>query len=90
VAVHLTVDALETRIVDNLYRVRLRRHDGCTGDYLGMYGFLDLDGLDEGATPASTLAGETLHVQLEVTASSGVLTDDVFALAVPDPDDVEE
>jgi hypothetical protein len=86
----LTVDAVDGRVVDNHYDLRLAAHDGCTGWRTALYGFLSVVEIRESRdeTPPMLLGGEELVMRLEVSSSLGVSTDEVRFIAELDPRDV--
>lgn len=63
----------ETSLSWNQYRVQLQLFEECTGDYPGMYGYLDVSALAEGEadTPPELLEGRELRLSLQVTDTDG-------------------
>jgi hypothetical protein len=76
------------------FRVMLvANEEDCGGVYAGMYGVLDVTGLEEGDadTPPELLAGEALDIRLEAVDESGrVATDTRSIRARLDPADVDD
>ncbi len=69
--IHLVPEG--TSLSSNQYRVQLVAHDDCTGDYPGMYGYLDVTALVDGTanTPPELLEGRELELTLQATDSEG-------------------
>lgn len=94
VSIHYTIDVASrgARISDNLLRVQIVEVDACTGDFPGMYGFLDVGALAEGEadTPPELIAGEELILQLEVEDLVGrTAIDTLTGVATLDAIDVD-
>lgn len=75
----------------NQYRVQLVPYDACTGDYPGMYGYLDVSAMADGDadTPPELLVGRELELTLAVEDADGhAATSSVTVIGQPDPSDV--
>ena len=77
VTVHFTAIALDQgglTVADDEYRVAMIMDDEtCSGNYHGMYGYLDVSELAEGDadTPPELLAGQQLRLAMAVEDSDG-------------------
>ncbi len=95
VSIHYTIEiaADGTVISDNNYRVQMVMDGECTGFYPGMYGYLDVTALEDGAadTPPELLGGVGLILRMEVTDLEGRITADTLGVvAALDPADVDD
>lgn len=82
-----------TSLSFNQYRVQLVPYDDCTGDYAGMYGYLDVSALATGDddTPPELLEGRDLELTLQVVDSEGrEATASVTVVGELDPADVDD
>ncbi len=63
----------ETPISWNQYGVQLQEQGSCTGDYPGMYAYLDVSDLAEGEadTPPELLEGKEIQLRLQVEDEDG-------------------
>ncbi len=74
----------------NQYRVQIVPFDTCTGDYFGMYGYLDVAPIVDGDadTPPELLAGKELELTLKAEDQDGrIATDSVTVIGQLDPSD---
>lgn len=74
----------------NQYRVQLVPYDTCTGDYPGMYGYLDVSALADGEadTPPELLVGRELELTLQVEDADGrAASGSVTVVGALDPTD---
>lgn len=88
----ITVEDSGAEISHNNYRVQLVEDEACSGYYPGMYGYLDVTGIEVGDadTPPELLAGAALLLHMEVTDESGhAAADDAHVVAALDPADQE-
>lgn len=78
-------------VSSNRYAVAMVPEGDCGGSFPGMYGFLDVSGLQQGEhdTPPELLAGHQLRLLIELSDDEErVGTAQIDVLAVPDPIDV--
>lgn len=92
VTLHYTIDveATETRISDNQYRVLLKDEGDCKGTYWNMYGYLDVSALatPDGTTPPELICGSTVRLTMEAADTSGHTTStDISVVAAADVSD---
>jgi len=95
VAITYTIHLLPegTPLSWNQYRVQLVPFDPCTGDYAGMYGYLDVTALADGEadTPPELLEGRELELTLQVADSEGrEASSSITVVGQLDPADVDE
>lgn len=93
VELHFVITHLDSGVVvaDNTYKTRLETTGECQGQFVGMYGYLNVFPLAEGDdnTPPELLSYEDLRFDMTATDSEGrIATDSRLVLAEPDPMDV--
>lgn len=84
--------ASSTVVSDMTYHVAQAPLDGCVGESIGHYGYLDVAGLAVGSldTPPELLVGHALLLRVEASDFIGTsAASEVVVIAAPDPTDVD-
>lgn len=92
VTLHYTIDveATNTRISDNQYRVLLKDEGDCKGSYWNMYGYLDVSALatPDDTTPPELICGSPVRLTMEASDTSGhTASTDISVVAAADVSD---
>ena len=93
IEVHFTVEDEESGVIvsDNRYRVAIVEDGECTGYYPGMYGYLDVSGMEGGGRPPEALGYHSVIMTMEVIdLSERTVTQTLRVTAQPDPVDIED
>ena len=94
VQIHYTIQDLEsgTVVADNRYKIGLNMTDTCTGEFPGMYAYLDVTSMAEGEkdTPPELLAYNELELAMHISNDFGdELHQSLTVIAQPDPMDID-
>ena len=94
VQIHYTITDLQSGIMvaDNRYTIALQMTETCTGEFPGMYAYLDVTPLADGEkdTPPELLAYNELEMTMHLSNDYGdELTESLTVIAQPDPKDID-